>query len=175
MTYSIIGILAVVILVVINRDILRDPAEASRDRRSYRHFLWGVLAYYITDLLWGILEAEGLTAVLYADTTVHFAAMAAAVMLWTQYVISYLEGGSRFEKLLWHTGRFFFAFEIIVVIVNFLYPVLFWFDETGAYHAGVARYVTLGIQILMFLLTSVYTLRTAVRSEGTVRRRHMTI
>ena len=41
--------------------------------------------------------------------------------------------------------------------------------------AGPARYATLAIQILMFLLTSVYTLRITARSEGAVRSRHLTI
>ena len=52
----------------------------------------GVMAYYITDRLWGILDEHHLTVALYADTTVHFAVMAMAVMLWTRYVIDYLEG-----------------------------------------------------------------------------------
>ena len=175
MTYSIIGILASLILVITNRDLLRNRDGLTQTQRNYRAFLMGVMMYYITDLLWGILEEHGLTGILYADTAIHFAAMAAAVMLWTQYVISYLQGGSRFEKMLYHTGRIFFVFEIVVILVNFFNPILFRFDETGAYHAGIARYVTLAIQILMFLLTSVYTLGITARSEGTVKSRHLTI
>ena len=81
MTYSIIGILAAIILLISNRDILwmtKGPA-ASRTRRLYRGFLLGVLAYYITDALWGILDAWQLTSLQFADTTLYFAAMAAAV------------------------------------------------------------------------------------------------
>ena len=54
MTYSIIGILATVILVIINRDILwklNDGSE-SRTRRYYRHFLLGVLIYYVSTQAW---------------------------------------------------------------------------------------------------------------------------
>ena len=175
MTYSIIGILASVILIINNRDIFWKGSPLPQTQRNYRLFLMGVMVYYITDLLWGILEEQGWIAVLYADTVVHFAAMAAAVMLWTQYVISYLEGKSRFEKALFYMGRIFFGFEIVVILVNFFVPILFWFDSSGAYHAGLARYVTLAIQILMFLLTSIYTLRITTRSEGTVKLRHLTI
>ena len=175
MTYSIIGILAAILLLIINRDILLGSRELTQTLRSYRQFLMGVMAYYITDLLWGILEAKGWIPLLYADTAVHFAAMATAVLLWTQYVISYLSGGSTVEKILFHTGRIFFAFEIVVIVVNFFYPVLFRFDAQGVYHAEAARYVTLAIQILMFLLTSIYTLRITARSEGSVKQRHLTI
>ena len=177
MTYSIIGILAAVILLINNRDVLwnQEGKALSQTQRNYRGFLMGVLCYYVTDALWGILEARGLTVLLYADTAIHFAAMAAAVMLWTKYVVSYLESENVFDRMLYQTGRVFFAFELVVVAVNFFYPVLFWFDDSGAYHAGAARYLTLAIQILMFLLTSVHTLRITAKASGKVRLRHRTI
>ena len=145
MTYSIIGILAAVILLIINRDAL-----------------------------WGILDTHRLTALQYADTALHFAAMIAAVMLWTRYAVSYLENETRLGSLLCRTGSLFFLAELIVIGVNFFYPVLFRFDENGGYHAGILRYVTLAVQILMFLLTSGYTLSVTIRSEGVdkVRIRH---
>ena len=199
MTYSIIGFLAIIILLISNRDILHsragsvdpaglgnldpigvgntDPAGRglSQAEQSYRSFLLGVLAYYITDACWGLLESHHLTQILYADTVIHFAAMAAAVWMWTIYVIAYLDRGDAFERLLQHTGRLFFAFEITVILINFFTPILFSFDAAGAYHAGPARYATLGIQILMFLITSIYTLTVAARTEGRTRLRHMTI
>ena len=90
MTYSIIGILAAVILLIMNRDVLwnQSGGAVSPVQRNYRRFLLGVLCYYITDALWGILEAQRLTAILFADTAIHFIAMVAAVMLWTRYVVS---------------------------------------------------------------------------------------
>ena len=154
MTYSIIGILAAIILVIINRDVLwkADGEALTSTQKSYRYFLYGVMAYYITDLLWGILESHNLTAVLYADTVVHFIAMAAAVMLWTRYVIAYLEEKNRFGTILYYAGKMFLVLQIIFITVNLFHPVMFWFDETGAYHAGVFRYVALAIQIILTLI-----------------------
>ena len=177
MTYSIIGILAAMILLIINRDVLwvRKDQDISVTQKNYRFFLMGVMCYYVTDLLWGILDAHRLTAMLYLDTTVHFAAMVGAVMLWTRYVISYLNRKSLYERVLHIMGTAFFGFELAVIVINFFHPVLFWLDEGGAYHAGIARYITLGIQILLFFATSVYALRVASRAEGRVQRRHLTI
>ena len=175
MTYSIIGILASVILLIINQDLIRKGKELTKAQRTYRLFLVGVMGYYITDLLWGILDEQHLIVILYADTVVHFAAMAMAVMLWTKYVITYLEGGTRFERMLYLVGRGFLWFELIVIAINFFYPILFSFDENGAYQAHIARYITLGVQILMFLLTSFYTLHRTLRSKGSVKLRHLTI
>ncbi len=176
-TYSIIGILASILLVIINQDIIinQDRQTLTKTQRYYRWFLLGMLAYLITDLLWGVLYSNHLIVLLYADTSIHFIAMVGAVMLWTQYVVSYLDNGSAFERMLQIAGRAFFALELVFVAVNFFKPVLFWFDENGVYQAGVARYITLGIQIFMFLVTSVYTLFIATKSRGRVRRRHLTI
>ena len=177
MTYSIIGILASILLVIINQDIILnyDGHTLTKTQQNYRLFLLGVLVYLITDLLWGVLDSEHLIALLYVDTTIHFAAMVGAVMLWTQYVVSYLDTSSVFERILVIIGRGFFALELIFIVTNFFIPVLFRFDENGVYHAGIARYVTLGIQIFMFLMTAIYTLVVASKSKGRIRRRHLTI
>ena len=67
MTYSIIGILGLLVLLISHRDILwqgRNPGR-QKHQRYYRCSLFGVMAYYITDFLWGILEEQRWTAVLY--------------------------------------------------------------------------------------------------------------
>ncbi len=177
MTYSIIGILACILLLITDQDIFwrHGGRSLTKTQRIYRQFLMGVMCYYITDLLWGILYDRGMLRLLFADTSIHFAAMVGAVMMWTQYVVSYLDTDNFFEKALKTAGRLFFGLELVFVAVNFFRPVLFWFDENGVYQAGFARYVTLLIQILMFLVTSIYTLTVASKAKGRVRRRHMTI
>ena len=177
MTYSIIGILAAIVLLICSRDVIwnKDRENEAAAVRSYRHFLLGVLGYLITDALWGILDAYGLTGVLYADTVIHFLAMSAAVMFWTQYVIDYLNQNNTFEKVLKYMGQFLFVFAAVVIVINFFFPIMFWFDENGVYQAGPARYALLGIQIFMFLMTSVYTLRRAQSSDGSDRIHYETI
>ena len=176
-TYSMIGILASLLLLIINQDILlnHDGQMLTRTQQYYRWFLMGVLTYLVTDLFWGALYSYHLTGILFADTSIHFAAMVGAVMLWTQYVVSYLNAGNTFERILLAFGRIFFVLELLFIAVNFFVPVLFWFDENGVYHAGIARYVTLGIQIFMFLVTAVYTLFVAAGSKGRGRLRYLTI
>ena len=177
MTYSIIGILAAVILVIINRDVLwlKNGKARTDTHNTYRLFLFGIMAYYITDMLWGILEDHKLAAVLYADTVIHFTAMALSVMLWTQYVVSYLEKDDFFTRMLSYAGKTILSFEIVVIIINFFTPIMFSVDADCTYHAGSARYVMLALQILMFVLTSAYTLFVSCKSSGKVKRCHLTI
>ena len=56
MTYSIIGILATLVLLINNRDVLwgKDDYSRASTYRAYCQLLYGILAYLITDMLWGI-------------------------------------------------------------------------------------------------------------------------
>ncbi len=141
MTYSIIGILAAIILLIINRDVLwgSEGESLSKTERNYRCFLWGIMAYLITDMLWGILDSHRLTTANFINTSIHFIVMAAAVMLWTRYVISYLEKKNLFSSILYYSGSTFLGLVILAVIVNIFRPVIFSFDENGAYSAGIAK------------------------------------
>ena len=177
MTYSIIGILATVVLIINNRDVLwgREDYNKTPTYIAYRHLLYGILGYLITDMLWGILASHQLITLVYIDTVIHFMAMALAVMLWTRYVTIYLGNKKGFGKLLNFTGTSFVCFEAIVILINFFIPILFSFDSKGEYHAGVARYITLCIQIALFLITSLYTLITTAKTKGLDKRRNLTI
>ncbi len=177
MTYSIIGILATILLLIGNRDVLRKQggSKYSRTRLYYRRFLLGVLVYYITDMLWGLLDEQRLTNLQFIDTTVYFVAMIATVVLWTHYVVSYLERKNFFERWLLHTGQAIFWVFLIFIVINFFYPVFFWFDEQGEYHTAYMRHAALVAQIAMFLSTSIYTLYTTAKTQGDIRQRHLTI
>lgn len=173
MTYSIIGLLAIAIHLIINYEVFwqRNKEDVSAVNVSYRYFLLSVFAYYVTDALWGVFNGLHAVKLLYADTVVYFVAMAALVLLWTQYVIVYLEEKSVFGTFLLHAGRVIFIFQVAGLAVNLFRPVFFTFTEAGVYQAGVGRYVALVLQILMFLLTSAQTLHIAGKTSGAERRR----
>jgi signal transduction histidine kinase len=177
MTYSIIGILATILLLIGNRDVLRKQGDSgySCTRQYYRRFLFGVLAYYITDMLWGILDELRLTSLQYIDTTIYFVAMIATVVLWARYVVSYLNRKNFFERWLVRMGQAIFGVFLVFIVINFFYPVFFWFDEQGAYHTAFMRHAALVAQIVMFLSSSIYTLYTTAKTQGDIRQRHLTI
>ena len=60
MYYSAIGILAALVLAIENKDILLNRNRISRTPagQAYRLFLFAVLVYYLTDIVWGWFEAE---------------------------------------------------------------------------------------------------------------------
>jgi len=155
MAYSTVAILALLVHLIINFDILKihKNNDAQFEHKYYRRFLYGVMAYYITDSLWGLLYDAKLITAVYIDTVIYYIAMAASVYLWTRYVIDYLNEKNVFITLLAWIGWVYIVFDGISLFLNFFIPVKFYFDDEGIYHACPTRYIALIIQIFMFLFT----------------------
>ena len=177
MYYSAIGLLAIIVLLIVNQDILLNHANAFQTPawRVYRRFLFAVLIYYITDVLWGVLENRKLAALLFADTTVYFAAMAAGVLLWAHYTIAYLEDETPIGRLLVHVSRIIAGFITALALVNIFTPVLFTVDGNCVYRALPVRYVLLISQILLLLLMAYYSVRSIVRGGAEKRQKYRTL
>ncbi len=175
--YSSIVLLAASILMIENHDILfgGDDSQNSLAKKQYKQFLYVVLAYYATDALWGFFDSLHLVSWLFADTLIYFIALAAGVLFWTQFVVAYLAEENTFSRFLSHAGLIFFASVWAILVLNCFIPILFWFDNDGTYHANVARYALLLIQILLFLLASLYALRAMTQAKGALRKRYRTV
>lgn len=173
--YSAIGVLAALILIIENQDVLADTRKFFDKPvwTVYRRFLFTVLAYYITDILWGILESRKLAGLLFADTTVYFAVMAAGVLLWVQFSVAYLEEKSAFGRLLVYVSRIVAGLIAILAVVNIFIPVLFTVDSDCVYQALPMRYVQLVIQILLLLMISGFALSLMVSHPENSGKRYL--
>ena len=158
MYYFGICLLAILILLISNHDILFKWKENKEipALNIYRWFLYSVLAFYTIDMSWGILEHYHLLKILYVATVLFFFLMAFSVLLWTKYVLEYLEKKSIMGKVLLIGGHVFVIYEIIAIIINFFVPIIFKF-EGDEYVSLFARYITLGLQIILFFLVSIFT------------------
>lgn len=177
MSYSIIGILAIVIHLIINHDVLwhKTTYNLVPAFRQYRAFIFGIMLFCVTDVLWGFLDEYHIVSALYIVTVLYFVAMMAGFLLWTRYVVAYMNSDSIFTKILSVAGVVLFGAEIVVLLINFFVPIQFWFDSQGVYHAGVARYFTLLLQLILFVLTSVYTFVTKAKTPEATKRLRRTV
>ena len=171
MYYSAIGLLAMIVLLIVNHDILLNRGNAFQAPawKVYRRFLFAVLVYYITDILWGALEAGKLALLLFADTTVYFIAMATGVLFWAQYTVTYLEDKTPAGRLLLYAGRVIAGLISAMAVINIFAPVLFTVDSACVYEALPVRYVLLVSQILLLLMISAYATASIMR-RGTEKR-----
>ena len=177
MTYSGTAILALLVHIIINYDVLRNAhyRKGTPAADAYRGFIFGVMMFYLSDALWGLLYDTRINALVFADTVLYFFAMAVSVFMWTRYVIRYLNMKSRFVSVLSAVGWIFLGLITLMQVLNLFMPLMFWFDESGTYHAGSFRFVALAFQILMFLVTTVFVMVRSVHAESGVRSRYMAI
>ena len=127
--------------------------------KVYRKFLFSILVYYITDILWGILEALKIPVLLFADTSLYFIAMAVGILLWTKYVVTYLDEKDTFGNFLVHAGRILAACVTVISLVNIFAPVLFTVDDECVYTPLPIRYAILIVQIVLLFLISIHALQ----------------
>ena len=97
------------------------------------------------------------------------------MLFWTRFVVAYLGSSNTFCKVLIYAGWMIFIYEISNLVLNFFIPIMFSFDSNMIYRPKNARYAALGIQIVMFFVTAVYTFIVSLKTEGKVRRYHRTI
>ena len=170
MFYSVFGMLAIVLHIIINFNIIRtgnkgNKGESDGVNLRYRLFLYALLVFYIADSFWGVLVESKIRLLAYSDTFLFFSSMAVSVLLWTQYVAAFI-GKKRLRASLFLAGGYvIFAFVILTLIFNFFNPIVFTFKEDCTYMPGPARYIILGIQFIHFLLIAVYAFVTAFLSS----------
>ncbi len=177
MYYSAIGVLAVLILLIENQDVLLNSRGAF-DRpvwRVYRKFLFAVLAYYVSDILWGVLESQKLSTLLFADTTVYFVAMAVGVLFWAQYTVAYLDEKNGFGRFLVVAGRVIAGLITLLALLNIFEPVLFTVDAQCVYRTLPLRHVILAAQIALLLAISIYAITAYIRRPSEKRPRYRTL
>ena len=173
MYYSAIGMIAAMILVIENLDIIlnRNKSFSLPSWRAYRKLLYAIFFYYACDICWGFVEKLKIATLLFADTSVYFISMALGLLCLTQYVVTYLEEDNAFSRFILYSGRVFLVVVATLVVVNIFHPILFTVDSKCVYRALGARYILLTSQILLLILMSVYSLTYIMRKNTPAEKR----
>lgn len=175
MYYSIIGLIAIFIHIILNHEYFLNRNEVTEVNTAFKKFLWATFAYYVTDALWGIIAALHNVGLLYADSILYYIAMSLSVVLLCRYVTTYLNIKTFFGKFINWFGVVFCVLECAVLFVNHFVHIFFWIDSNGIYHAGLVRHIALYIQILLLVLLVIHTSFAFIKSSGGDKRRYKTI
>ena len=157
MLYSLVGINALLVCLIINKDILFKRIELTRAYKVYRLFLITTMVFFITDSIWGLFDQYHLILLLTIDTILFFIAMNLSVVLWTIFVASYVNKSKRMNFAVFMGGLVILLFLIATLIVNIFYPILFRF-EGNDYIPCFGRTVLYLLQIILFAVVSIVSL-----------------
>ncbi len=177
MNYSSAALLALLVHIIIHFNVIRNThyRKEQPSAKAYRWMILSVGAFYALDALWGVLYSARLTQAVAFDTMLYFLSMGTTMFFWTRFVVLYLGDKNRFTKAISIIGCLLISMIAVLLIINLFTPVMFWFDESGVYHAGNLRYAILLIQILLFILASVYLMATLPKTEPKDRKHHIAI
>ncbi len=182
MSYSIIGLLALIINLIINRESLKIVRERENERRAvsrYRHFLAAANCYFVTDILWGFLyerrELEAVFPFLFLDCELYFLFMFLTMTAWVRYVLSYWNQGGLRGKILLGAVWSMFALALVCLAINFFHPCIFSFDERRDYVTAPGRHIAFVLQIVLYVAASIYTLYAGRKLIGGQKSRHVAV
>ena len=170
-TYSIISFLALPLHLIINFDLITGRKSITARGTLYRGFSISLLAYYLTDALWGVLAGLGWTKVLYADTVLYFIALAATVFLWFRFVIVYLDFGRWMRRTFLGFGYALLVFILVMLAVNIFNGCFFSFDADGTYREGPIRNLNFWFLTVLNILTAAFAFTKAMKNHGSARRK----
>ena len=174
-SYSVFSIVAIAIHLIINFKMFTGRGGIVARGMRYRGFLFGVLAYYVTDAAWGILAGLGWTRLLYVDTVFFFLSLVAFVLLWCRFVIAYLDLGKWTKRILFWSGYGILAFNLAALVTNPFNNCFFHIDAHGDYQTGGLRDPAFYLLVSYNVLMAFFVLAKALGSRDTLRRRSMMV
>lgn len=156
MAYSLLGITALIMCIIINKDLLfvRSTKNLRVSLRIYRLFLFSIMVFFIVDAFWGFFDERKLTTLLFLDTTVYFLTMILSVAFWFAYALIYINVGIKIRKFFLVIIVLIIIAIIVVSIVNIFNPILFEIKDE-AYIPKVGRYLIFTIQIVIFMIVAI--------------------
>ena len=179
--YSVIPIVTIAVHLILNFNphIAHGPITA-HGTREYRRFLLGIFAYYLADVGWGITAGltniwPNLRILLYIDTMFYYLAIAVSVLTWCLFVTAYLELGKWSARILAWFGYALLTLYVVLLTANIFNNCLFYFNERGAYVAGLNRTLIFHPLVVLNILMALFVLVKLLGGSGTVRRRHTVV
>lgn len=177
MFYSLVPIVAFIVVLTINYDVLFVRSYPYKNKRTfiaYRALIISVLFFFLFDLAWGYLDQLENKIFASIDAALYFEAMAVAVTAWFRFVATYTEEKNTFSKLLIIVGYIFFATGTALVITNFFHPVLFSYEST-VYDVRLGSKIYLVSQSFLYVVTSIYSFVYFLKTNGYKKGRYFTI
>ena len=177
MNYSSIPFLALAIHCIVNHTVIKNIhyRKHTRAGRSFRGLILSMVAFFVSDCLWGLLYDADMTVPVYVDTIIYSVLMMGTVFHWTRFVSLYFRDRGLDCSLLQFASSLFVFSGAVSLILNFFVPVLFRFDENGAYHMEWLSIAAHVFKILLFLAGAAYVMIARRRNPEGKNRPHVAV
>ena len=190
MSYSIIGTLAFILNLIINRETLWNIRGSNivhsfamnteqKFANPYRQFLFVSNLYFLVDMGWGFLYEQhtndALFPLLYFDCILYFLLMFMTMLTWMRSIVAYLNKQGRRSKVLLLSVWSMFLLGLIYLIINCFKPFIFSFNERHEYITEPGRHIAFILQIALYMVTTIYMFYIARKYSGGERIRYRAV
>lgn len=177
MCYSLLGITALIMCLIINKDLLfsKSTKNLRVSLKVYRFFLFSIMTFFVVDALWGFFDERKLSTLLFLDTTIYFFTMILSVAFWFAYALLYINVNKKLRNIFFVLILILIIGIIVVSIVNIFNPILFEIKD-GVYIPKVGRYLIFTIQVFIFVIVSIISfVLFAIRKDDYYKYKHFAI
>jgi diguanylate cyclase (GGDEF)-like protein len=186
MVYASAGILALLLNAILNWRTLSEVTlrsnHADQRQRVINRYGWFLIAanfFFITDILWGILDqyhtVPGVFPFLYSDTVFYFIFMLLTMLTWSRYVVAYLNKNNYASRLLLFTVWTVFAIGVVELMFNRFHPFIFSFDSEHSYIPEAGRTYAFLLQVIFYFLTAGHMLGISFRTVYRLKIRYRAV
>lgn len=174
--YSVTVIFALVILCIVNREVLLShKVNEWQGMAEYKPFVKSIGLFLIVDASWGLVHALLGNTYLYINAVFYNISMVLTVWMCCRYVSKYLELRNKKGKFLGVFGKGLFIVDVVMVIINFYKPILFWIDEAGNYQTGIVRHIGMYVMFAVFLTITITSLYNTLIEKSETRQKFSVI
>ena len=167
MYYSLVPIVALLIGVLMNIDLVFERKKNNTFGITYLLLLLFVFLFYIFDLLWGFLDGLENKTPAYIVTALYFFAMSYTVFAWMLYVANCFKERKVFNHIFAAVGSAFLVSGILIIVINFFQPILFDYGS-GSYAEKPVRNGFLGMQFVAYVLSAIYAIYTGLKTKESI-------
>ena len=186
MSYSIIGILALILNLILNHEAFKHFKFRSKDQDPkqqtvirYSQFLTVANCYFVADIAWGLLYnyhyMDSVYPALYLDCLLYFLFMFATMLAWMRYIVAYLEIKGYESKLFLSVVWAMFLLGLVYLLINHFHPFIFSFNEKHEYVTEPGRHIAFILQIAFYIAITIYMFYIAHKSIGRNKIRYIAV
>lgn len=172
--YAAAGVFSITVTLLVNSAVLFRKDERP-EVEAFRRFLWSVMLFFLADAGWGYLWGTGRYDLLYNDTLVYYVTMAVSVAMGCRYITVFLKLRGWWSKLVILAGMVFCFMEVILLLINHYFPIIFWIDAKGVFTEGMLRNTTYVVLEVLFGTISLLSFLAVPRGKSRLRSRHLAV
>ena len=174
-TYAASSLVAILVHLIFNYNLMFRGKFETHHGIRYRRFLFGILAFFVTDAAWGVFAGLGWIAPWYVDTLFYFISLSVVVFLWSRFVSEYLGFGKPTERFLDLCACSLVAFNMAASVSNPFTGNFFYFDALGEYKAGWMRDMSFYLLVAFNVAAGLVALVNGIRSRDVDRRKSIMV